>query len=129
MALHFVGNEQHSEIRCQLSPEVVQVEPEVTGLRNYPQFIEVNRCKGACDLPLVAQQCKPTSTLIRHVTVSSADGEEYVRDVEEHEACECTCQVTCNENQKRHDNECKCTCRDECENGEMQNPETCKCVG
>ena len=129
MALHFAGNEQPPEIPCRPSAEVVQVEPEVTGLRNYPQFIEVNRCKGACGLPLVIQQCKPTSKLIRNVTVSSQDGKEYVRDVEEHVACACTCQVTCNENQSLDDNGCKCTCKDECVNGKMQNPDTCECVG
>ena len=129
MALCFAENEQPSEFSCQLTPEVVLVEPEVTDLKNYPQFIEVNRCKGACGLALVIQECKPTITQIRHVIVSSQDEKEYVRDVEEHVECTCSCKVTCNEKQIPDENDCKCTCRDKCENGQMQNPDTCQCIG
>jgi len=121
--------EQLPEVPCALYPEVVQVEPDVTGLKNIPQFIRVNRCKGACRLPLVLQKCEPTKMLLRSVKVFSEDSREYVQDVQDHVECACTCQVNCNENQIRDDEECKCTCKEKCKDGEMQNPKTCECIG
>lgn len=106
----------------------MQVERNVTGLKHTPQFVKVNRCKGACSLAFVLQTCKPKTTLVRHVKVSYEDGKECVLDVEEHINCECACQVTCNDNQILDEKECKCNCAEKCSSGQMQHPGTCECT-
>ncbi|XP_068685868.1 uncharacterized protein [Montipora foliosa] len=119
--------EQLPEIPCELYPEVVQVEPSIISLRNDPQFVQVNRCKGSCGLPLILQKCKPTTIRVRKVKVRSHDGREYVKNIEDHIDCTCACQATCNETHVFDGEKCICRCSEKCQDGEQQNPETCKC--
>lgn len=122
-------NERLPEMKCAPYPEVVPVEPEVTHLRNSPQFVRVNRCKGACDLARTLQKCEATKTRVRSVNVLSEDGREFVKQVQDHVACTCSCRLVCNDNQILDDVQCKCRCKEKCPNGEMQNPDTCQCTG
>ena len=123
-------NDQPSEIQCGLFSEVVQVEPNVTTLRNSPQFVQVNRCKGSCDRALILQTCAPKK--IRHIRVRvyPESGSSYNVDMVDHEDCACSCQAQCDENHViLSDKLCKCECHEKCPDGEMQDPSTCECYG
>ncbi|XP_073255230.1 uncharacterized protein [Porites lutea] len=123
-------NDQLSEIKCGLYSEVVQVEPNVTDLRNYPQFLQVNRCRGSCDRALILKACEPTQIRNIRVTVRSQSGKSYPVEVQDHEKCMCNCQVECNDKiHDYNDNLCKCECRKKCPDGKMQDPSTCECNG
>ena len=123
-------NDQLSEIKCGLYSEVVQVEPSVTDLRNSPQFVQVNRCRGSCDRALILETCKPTKIRNIPVRVSTESGNGYDVDVADHEECKCTCRVQCNHGiHVLNDNLCKCECRKKCPDGKMQDPSTCECKG
>lgn len=120
-------NDQLSEIKCGLYSEVVQVEPTVTNLRNSPQFVQVNRCKGSCDHALILETCEPTKKRNIPVRVSTESGNSYEVAVEDHEECTCSCQAKCNENHVINEKLCKCECSEKCPDGEMQEPSTCEC--
>ena len=121
-------NDQLSEIKCGLYSEVVQVEPSVTDLRNSPQFVQVNRCRGSCDRALILETCRPTKIRSIPVRVSTESGNSYEVAVADHEECKCTCGVQCNPQiHVLNEKLCKCDCSKKCPNGEMQDPSTCKC--
>ena len=122
-------NDQLSEIKCGLFPEVVQVEPDVTTLRNSPQFVQVHRCKGSCDHALNLETCEPTKIRNIPVRVYTESGNSYDVDVADHEECKCTCRAQCNP--KIHvlnEKLCKCDCSKKCPAGQ-QDPSTCECKG
>jgi len=118
-----------AEIPCGLYPEVVQVQPRVETSRNRPQFVEVNRCKGSCGLPLVLQKCKPVAKRVRAVQVFSDDSRDSysIENIEEHKRCTCACQVTCIEEHDFIKEDCVCRCKHGCDKGKQQNPDTCQC--
>ena len=123
-------NDQPCGITCGLFPEVVQVEPDVNNLKNCPQFLQVNRCRGSCDSALILKPCVPTKKHNIRVKVYTESGNSYDVDVEDYEECTCDCQVQCiPEIHDRNDNLCKCECREKCPDGEGQDPSTCKCNG
>ena len=122
-------NDQLSEIKCGLYSEVVPVEPSVTDLRNSPQFVQVNRCRGSCDRALNLETCEPTKIRNIPVRVSTESGNSYEVAVADHEECTCSCQAQCNENHVINEKLCKCECSKKCPNGEMQDPSTCECKG
>ena len=115
---------------CGRFSEVVQVEPNVTKLRNCPQFVQVNRCKGSCDPALILKTCAPTKIRNIPVKVYTESGNSYNVDVADHEECTCICHAQCKpEIHDYNDNLCKCECRKKCPDGKMQDPSTCECNG
>ncbi|XP_078355217.1 uncharacterized protein LOC144639803 [Oculina patagonica] len=116
------------EVGCSPYPEVVQVDTAATFVRNRPEFVLVNRCKGACDLPLNSQKCSPTATRYIPVQVTSGDGRSYHRFVEDHLACACECRMSCTKHHYADETNCRCNCKEKCKDDKNQDPTTCKCT-
>ncbi|XP_020620215.1 uncharacterized protein LOC110057947 [Orbicella faveolata] len=121
---------QLPEVACLPHPEVVQVEPNVKDQRNTPQFVTVNRCKGACDLPLNTETCTPIKKRDISVEVSFADGTSQPRYVEDHLECACKCQkgLDCKAHHEFDEQNCRCVCKKMCGGNENQDPVTCRCT-
>ena len=123
-------SEELSEVACMPHPEVIQVEPSVTDERNIPQFVKVNRCNGACDLPLNTEACTPIKTRDVAVKVTFADGTSQTRYVEEHLECGCKCneELECKAHHDFDEVDCRCICKEMCRENENQDPMTCACT-
>lgn len=129
----FSDGEKLPEVACLPHPEVVQVEPSVTDQRNTPQFVTVNRCKGACHLPLNTESCTPINSRNISVEVTFADGTSQLRYVEEHLECLCQCHkhdkgLNCTEHHVLDEQTCRCICKVGCREDENQNPVSCACT-
>ncbi|PFX16192.1 uncharacterized protein LOC111342520 [Stylophora pistillata] len=120
--------EELPEIGCGLHPAIVPVKDGTGNAPYRPQFVQVNRCQGACD-PQVRQNCAPTKTRTIDVVVQNFDSGRLTVPVIVHEECKCDCHIHCNYTVHwPNPGGCHCKCQKTCNGDENQNLKTCECT-
>ncbi|XP_064459112.1 uncharacterized protein LOC135369450 [Ornithodoros turicata] len=131
--------EEVREVSCQLRTTLVEV-PRAVHLYPYPEYVEVERCKGHCHGPV---DCHPTGYENKTIEVIMFDVNRSIPpicaavEVEQHSQCACQCTTKkehCFNNQYYDPQMCKCRCfteveRFHCESSDLHlwDYNLCKC--